>query len=174
MVWPHSMVLKYVLYALDVDNRAPDLPSKTHCFQALMAWTQSGLNAFWFHWRLCRSLDGIRKNKDFLHVFYSLVPFWFFNILTDNLHEVEPGFLALSLAYGFTSHSCEMSDKCPHKLCINRFLVSAFLISNCLFLSTFLFLSLVSPKTSVSLLLNRPQFTFILMNHLKANQTLFI
>lgn len=72
---------------------APNLSSKMHCFQAL---TQSGLDALLFHWRLCGTLDRIRKSKDLLFAFYFLIPFWILRFLTDHLHEDQSGFFALS------------------------------------------------------------------------------
>lgn len=93
MVWSHSLVWSVFCMLPMLTITAPNLSSKMHCFQAL---TQSGLDALLFHWRLCGTLDRIRKSKDLLFAFYFLIPFRILRFLTDHLHEDQSGFFALS------------------------------------------------------------------------------
>lgn len=168
MVCSHSLVLKYVWHAPDVDNYSPKFVWQNPLLLSFDAM-QFELDTFCFHCKLCGTLAWVRKNKDLLFVFSSLIlfGFWDFNRL---FAWMEAGILCLFLAYGFTNHSCEktLMQNAPVSFCVNRLLASAFLISSHLSLPLFFGFFFFTPfRTAGSLLVNGPQFTFVLIYNLK-------
>ena len=84
------------------------------------------------------------------------------------LHEEKPGFVALSLACGFTGLSCEKSLMKLSPKVLHKHLASSFLISNYLFLSALLcFFANFSLGLQGPTIKQGPPFTFLLMNNLE-------
>lgn len=102
MVWSHSLVLKYVLRAPDIDNYRHQFVSQNPLLSSVEAM-RSELDAFCFHCRL-------HQKKIQIYCLCSLLLFLLvFKISAARLHTEKPGFFALSLEYGFRKHPWEKS-----------------------------------------------------------------
>lgn len=163
MVCSHSLVPKYVSYAPDVDNYSPKFVWQNPLLLSFDAM-QSELDTFCFHCKLCGTLAWVRKNKDLLFVFSSLIlfSFWDFNRL---FAWMEAGILCLFPCIWVHKplRWKVFDEKCPCKFLHKQIVGFCFLDFKSSFPSTFhFFVSFFFTlfKTTGSLLVNGPQFYF--------------